>query len=375
MYRHLTALSALALLTACGDGQPFFSAENPETGVEEPVDPTDPNTDVTNRFAFDLDRALTMNSVTYDAENDELLINNIPFDGPSQRYERIDVVPTGTDAQSYYRSLQTQTTGLIQSYAVFLRTDALEATAANGATWNEFGYGGANINRESFNLPESNEYVYVGVYSGVRTFSDRGGLELVAGDVEVLLDIDDLDPSGGIQGSILGTVSDRTATPVVFGSDTYALPDVVMARVSFDTEQGFFEDATATTYDREGDVRDSGTYEGLIAGTSGEEIGGYVILEGNARPQAIEYEVINWEREVNGVTVEGSTSALESVDTEDIQNIVDSRTTVDRLIADRDLVPEDATIVGTDIEIVDFETTYEARELGIFITEQVIPTE
>jgi hypothetical protein len=373
MFRLTLAVSALALLSACGDGQPFFNVENPNGGDGEPIDPTDPNVRVDNRFAFDLTRSLTMNSVEYDRANDELIINNLPFDGPTQRYDRVGRVPTGVPGQRYYESRQTSTTGLIQHYAVFLRSDALEATAANGAEWRDFGYGGANINRDSFNLPDSGEYVYVGVYSGVRTLSERSGLELVAGDIEILLDIDDLDPSGDIQGSIIGTVTGRTTTPVLGSGDQYALPDVVMSRVSFNTEEGFFEEGAASTFDRNGDVRDSGTYEGLIAGENGEEIGGYVILEGNARPQTIEFEVIEWERTVGGTTIRGTTSALESVETEDIQAIVDRRVTVDRLIADRTLVPDDATILGTIIDTVDFETSYEARELGIFITDQVIP--
>lgn len=374
MFRQFTAVSILTLLAACGDGQPFtFGAINPDTGEEEELDPTDPNTDINNRFLFDLDRSLTMNSVEYDAANDELIINNLPFDGPSQRYDRAGRLPNGG---RFYESRQTATTGLIQHYAVFLRSDALEATAANGADWIEFGYGGANINRSSFNLPDSGEYVYVGVYSGVRTFSDRGGLELVAGEVEVLLDIDDLDPRGEgnerIQGSIVGTITDRGTIPMSGGGDAYDLPNVIMARVDFVTNTGEFNEGQASTFE-DGEVRDSGTYEGLIAGRNGEEIGGYVVLEGNARPQDIRYEVIEYTQTIAGVTTTGTVSGLNDIDREDLQDLVDTRRTIDVLEANEDDVPEGATIVETRIETTDFETTYEARELGVFITDQVIP--
>ena len=378
MIRTLSPMLALLLVTACGDGNPLFTDE-----VELPpdlVDETDPNVSVTNRFAFDLDRNLTMNAVRYDEANDELVINNIPFDGPDGRYDRAGTLANGG---GYYASRETPTTGQIQSYAVFLRSDVLEATAANGAEWLDFGYGGANINRENFNLPDSGEYVYVGVYSGLRTFDDRSGLELVAGDISLLLDIDDLDPSGDIQGSILGTVDNRRVTPLVGGGSNYGLPAISLARVSFDTSQGFFENGESFTYGRDGNEIGSGTYEGLIAGAEGEEIGGYVILEGVAREVTIQYEVVTYEfveeveTEIGDLTLvqevrrSRTVSGIDGLTTDDLQDLVDSRQNIPTFSVDESDFPDGAEVTERETVQRDFETSYNARELGVFLTDQL----
>ena len=379
MIRTFSPMLALLLVTACGPGNPLFNEADVDPSL---VDPTNPNTSISNRFLFDLNRNLTMNAVEYDAENDELVINNIPFDGPDGRYDRVGTLSNGG---GYYASRETPTTGQIQSYAVFLRSDMLEATAANGAEWSGFGYGGANINREDFNLPDSGEYVYVGVYSGVRTFDDRGGLELVAGDVEVLLDIDDLDPSGDIQGSIVGTVYNRQVTPLAGGGSNYGLPAIQLTRVSFDTAQGYFVDGESRTFNRDGDQIGSGTYEGLIAGDDGEEIGGYVVLEGVAREVTIEYEVLTYsytervEIDVGGIPVfqdltrTETANALSGVTNEQLQDMVDGRNNIPRFEVDRSDLPEGYEVEESVIETRDLRTSYNARELGVFLTEQLTP--
>lgn len=184
------------MLTACSGTQPFdFDAEFEEE--TEVVDPTDPNVTVDSKFAFDREAGLTMNSVTVVENTDgsnHLLINNLPFDGPEGRYDFVSALGAG----GVYGSQQTETTGQVKHYAVFISSTHIEAAAAAGEDWVNFGYGGANINRDSFSLPNDGEYVYTGDYVGVRTFEDRAGLELVDGDVRILLDVNDFDPVGGI---------------------------------------------------------------------------------------------------------------------------------------------------------------------------------
>ncbi|SHI59393.1 hypothetical protein SAMN05444417_1151 [Wenxinia saemankumensis] len=387
---HRTApLAPLLLLLACGDGQPLEAYNLVDESEVEPgdVDPRDPNTTVSNRFLFDLDRNLTMNAVDYDAANDELVINNLPFDGPAGRYDRIGGLPTDgtTDIAGLYASRETPTTGQVQSYAVFLRSDELEATAANGAEWIGFGYGGANLNRERFGLPDGGEYVYVGVYSGMRSFDDRGGLELVTGETRLLLDILDLDPSGTIQGSILANIEGRSTSPVSGTGPAYALPDVVMSRIDFTTETGAFEGGAVSTFNAEGDEIGSGEYEGLIAGTNGDEIGAFLSMEGVAREQRISYEVVEYTytetvtTDVAGlpliqtITRTGSASALDQVGTEALQARADRRETIGQLTVDTSGFPEGYEITSSGFETATFSTDYDARELGVTITGQVRP--
>jgi hypothetical protein len=68
----------LGVLAGCG-GNPFID--------ESVVEPGDPNISADNRFLWDPKNKLTMNNVEYDSENDQLIINNLPFDGPDGRYD------------------------------------------------------------------------------------------------------------------------------------------------------------------------------------------------------------------------------------------------------------------------------------------------
>ena len=91
------AIVGLAALSGCLDGTNPFMVDSPDGTGSEQLDENDPNTDVNNQFLYDPDRGLTMNAVQYDAANDELVINNLPFDGPDGRYDNI-AGTTSTDA-------------------------------------------------------------------------------------------------------------------------------------------------------------------------------------------------------------------------------------------------------------------------------------
>ena len=113
MTRFLTAASFLAILAACDSEQPlnFGEVESPvEPDTTEQLDPLDPNTDVNDVFDYDFERGLTLNAVSYDADNDVVVINNLPFDGPSGGYDFVRDLGNGL---SLYRSRTTATTGLL----------------------------------------------------------------------------------------------------------------------------------------------------------------------------------------------------------------------------------------------------------------------
>ncbi|NBT32043.1 MAG: hypothetical protein EBT13_09130 [Rhodobacteraceae bacterium] len=180
----VAAVTGFTLLAACDGTNPFMTATVPD-GSTEPLEPGDPNTTVSSKFLWDPARSLTMNSVVYDEATDTLTINNLPFDGPDGKYDHVADAPDGTPI---YASRQTSTTGLLKHYALFLRSDYIEATAAGSGDWGDYGNAGANVNRSSFSLPSSGEYVYVGDYAGLRTFDEKGGIELVTGDIELILE-------------------------------------------------------------------------------------------------------------------------------------------------------------------------------------------
>ena len=173
----------------------------------------------------------------------------IPIDAPSLREV---CVLLGVILAGAIMSRTTATTGLIKHYAVFLDSTFLEATAAAG-NWGSFGNAGANINRSSFTLPVTaeTEYVYVGVYAGTRTFDRRSGVELVTGDVTLLLDTADFDPNGDFEGDIVGWVDNRVrvAPGLTGGGD---LPRISLVEVSYDPINGVWDDGIARTFDNDG---------------------------------------------------------------------------------------------------------------------------
>ncbi|WP_273486059.1 hypothetical protein, partial [Lentibacter algarum] len=185
MNRFVSGLAVLCLLGACsGDGTNPF---------QEPVVEDDNPSTTNSKFLFNLEDKLTMNDVRYDADDNVILINNLPFDGPSQRYLS-DRTQGGVEL---YKSIQTATTGQIQHFAVFMQNDDMQVAAAAGVDWIDYGYAGANVKRNTYRLPGGvGEYVYLGSYGGVRNRGDRSGTHIVTGDVRLLLDIFDFDENG-----------------------------------------------------------------------------------------------------------------------------------------------------------------------------------
>lgn len=288
MGAYRAALAAVLLVAACG-GNPFLSEDQTEPATD--LDPQDPNTSVNNKFAWDPENDLTMNAVTYDRVNNQLVINNLPFDGPDGRYDNRFTMANGAQV---FESRQTATTGKVKHYAVFLESSAMQATAAAGANWVQYGNAGANINRTSFSLPTGiGEYVYVGNYAANRTFDQRSGIELVSGDVELLVDVLDFDPVDGIQGDIVGSVYNRTRVSLD-GSDGRDLPDIYLAELSFENANGTFDEGNVTTFAPDGEVWSTGSYSGLFGGTAGEEIGGYLVMEGTADIQVVTYQQVTY---------------------------------------------------------------------------------
>jgi hypothetical protein len=382
------ALVAALVLAGCGGPNPFLVEDTDET--PDNVDPTDPNVSVNNQFAFDRSRNLTLNSVEYDEAANQLVINNLPFDGPAGIYTQIagtGASPISGITRGVYESQQTATTGLVQYYAMFVRSDYLDAAAAAGRDWGDFGYAGANINRESFRLPAPDEYVYRGIYGGTRTFETRGGIELVTGNVTLLLDVKDLDPAGGIQGAIVGEVNNRLRISPSTRSGG-RLPDISLRLVSFNTETGAWEDGEVTTQDPDGRVRDQGFHEGILAGPNGEELGGYLVMEGVADIQQTAYESIPWSLTtetpiivdgiptglVEVVTTSGVATGLDNTSVEDLQRIVNNGGVIPSFLrAPEGEIPDGATRGRTTITELEFRTDFDAREVGVFISDVVVP--
>lgn len=380
------ALATLFLLAACGPGQPFTFNENTDE-TEETVDPNDPNTSVDSKFLFDRESGMTMNSVRYDAENDELVINNLPFDGPAGRYDHLRNLGRGAISSAVYENRQTATTGLIKHYAVFVRSEHINAFAALG-DWNGYGYGGANVTRTEFSLPDDveREYVFLGAYAGIRSFENRGGLEIVNGDVRILLDVDDFDPENGIQGAIVGSIYNRTAT-TPNGGALVDLPRMQLALVEFSSTDGVFTDGTATSYFPDRSVRDSGSFEGMLAGSQSDAIGAHILTRGPAHFQTVSFDRVEYEitsedviipgipgvipdRVIPGVTTTGTYDAISPDDFDAIQAAVDRGLIVPRFTYNSSDLPDGAVVTGVSVETRDFTSDFSAQEVGVLVAER-----
>ncbi|WP_407492210.1 hypothetical protein [Pseudooceanicola sp. MF1-13] len=374
-WRVALPLSFCVLLTACGPSNPFADDDTTTTTTAATDDPSTTN----SKFAFDADAGLTLNGVTYDADNDQLRIANLPFDGPDEVYDFVRM-QNGTPI---YRSRTTGTTGQVPYYAVYIKTDDVEGAAAADAIWDSdgYGFGGANVQRTAAGVPGGiGEYVYVGTYAGVRQKNDRGGLHIVTGDAELWLDVLDLEPDGNIVGSVRGEISNRVRTTET-GTTRDPLPNIYLARVSFDNSDATFSEGQASTRDPDGEPRDSGAYEGIIAGASGESIGAHVVMTGPSEMQRVLYEIVEWTNEeevtnlVNGievtttVTTTGSVSGLNDDNRETITNRVDNGETVSYLTADRSGIPLGATVTSTTESAV-ITGDGNAREIGVIVTDR-----
>ncbi|MBU2983218.1 hypothetical protein KO498_15525 [Lentibacter algarum] len=361
MKRAFSLFTLLAFLSACGgDGTNPF---------DDPIDPTDPSSK-NSKFLFDIDDKFTMNDVVYNEASDQLVINNLPFDGPDGIYDR-----TRTErGVGVYRSRKTGTTGQIRHYAVFMRNEDMQVAAAAGAEWVDVGYGGANVKRNGYNLPGGvGEYVFLGTYGSVRTRSDGAGAHIVTGDVTLLLDIFDFDESGGepgdgiLEGSIVGYIDNRTRTDAETGAPiTNNLPTVSLTLVQYDPETGEFDEGITST-GHNGSIRDEGLWEGFVGGSDGSSIGAYVTLNGPAEIQTISYEVATY------TAPDGSTGVVSGytaeTDYDAIFAMVNAGEQVGLQTADQSGIPAGSS-VSVEIETVTIETAADGREIGVLLTEQ-----
>ncbi|MEN8919030.1 MAG: hypothetical protein ABF254_10605 [Octadecabacter sp.] len=402
MIRSLTALAVFAVLAGCDGENPFMPdvVVDPITGAAETLEPGDPNVSVNNRFAYDTGQNLTLNAVSYDdngtpgnTSDDALVINNLPFDGPDGRYLEAEVLANGA---TVYASQQTQTTGTTQTYAVFIRADNVDVTSAGSGQWNGFGYSGANINRDSFALPGGiGEYIYTGNYAATRTFSDRGGIEIISGQLNLRLDELDFDNDGTFEGALDGNITNRQREGAAGALGLGGLPPIVLAVTRYNPDTGVWEGGTASTYLDNGDIRASGTHDGLLAGPNGDEVGGYSIITGAADVQRVDYQVVNFTvtstapvldglgnpvLDLNGDPIEiititpGVSSGLDGVSTEDLQNQIDARQNVQDYFGAQAVPTGPNVTITSDVTLTfDLTTSYDAREVGVFAGDQVVP--
>lgn len=274
MWVKSAAVVSLLALAACG-GNPW---------VEE--DGAEPDLFGGSVYGADLEDQLTMDSMVYDPDTQELVVNNIPFDGANADNGQAVYTRTGAVGASSFSRYE-NTAGTMAYYAVFRRSasGATQAGAFATSGYIDFGIGGASAQRntETVSLPTSGEYSFTGEYAAVRVFENAAGMpnqpQYVTGDVQIEMDFGDFDEVGAIVGVISGRqLFDVNGAPLGPMDDFVSL---AMSEIDRSTGVVAAETAVGVSTSTAEELT-SGQWTAILGGPEGTEIAGIVVLEGAA---------------------------------------------------------------------------------------------
>ncbi|GGL63468.1 hypothetical protein [Wenxinia marina] len=327
MHRFLLAASVLAILSGCGDGQPFFDDEEPAEPTE-PTDPTDPETpnDILDTGTVlppgatepEPDGGLTrseaggdtgggyVDSVAYQPGSDTFVVDGLGFDGANVYQRGTEVGSLGgyavfeADVQAE-DTLTGEPIGQIVPYRALYgvsdnQVDGEARTAfaiVRTGGYVNYGFGGFVYERNgAVVLPDSGQAVFSGDYAGMRVFDARGGLEFTRADMQVAIDFDDFNTNDAVQGRIFNRVAfdEVGGTVPLGGEDQLVLPDVLFNIEAGGggglTEAGEISGTLSSNVLSETgalETYEEGTYYGILAGDTtagdGGELVGIVVLE------------------------------------------------------------------------------------------------
>jgi hypothetical protein len=252
---------------------------------------TDPNANLTDAaFLFDTSKNLVANSFVFTPGatpgTGTISINNLPFDGVSSQGGEYTaspgvVLPNGQVYQNtpsspaedpYYAVVLTSPNG----------TGALVGAVATNV-YAGSGYGGAYASRTNSGLPatRSQAYRYTGSYNGIRVIrqavagSPNNTIQLTTGNARVDIDLQDFDLTGAIRGLVTGRQLYDINGNFIANMDAFELVITDLDPATLQTTDG-----TTNSANSDGTGAQSGTWTGLVSGPNGEEVVGFVLLEG-----------------------------------------------------------------------------------------------
>lgn len=300
LVRHF-AILCITALTACGG-----SGSNPVTGgnsddgvVDTPGD--DPSTTDAS-FLFNTSKNLVANSFVFNPGDTPgtgtISINNLPFDGVSSEGGAYTPTPGVTlpNGTLYQNNPQfNPTLGRIedQYYAVVLTSDDDLGTLVGTVATNVYAdatqsFGGAYASRTNRGLPPSQAatYAYTGEYVGLRIIRQAAqtgqprdpqfnAVQVTTGNAILQVDIQDLDGGGSMRGDIVGRQLFDTN-----GNLLGNLGGIQLVISGFDPDTLTTTNGLAVTQNTNRSIAQDGEWTGLIAGPNGEEVAGYILLEG-----------------------------------------------------------------------------------------------
>jgi hypothetical protein len=309
--RYLSFLLCLGLLSACGDGQPFFDDEVAEepgedggddgTGIEllpGTEDPS-PNRGIFRYEARDDNGGGLVSDVSYNSRRDVFTVDNLAFDGPNT-YQRGDDVASLGNYAVYEADIVVDdflTGEQIDQVVPYRAILGISRNEVDGEPRTSFaivrtggyvgyGFGGFVLERNGgVVLPTSGQATFSGDYAGVRVFNGAGGLEYTTGDMTIDIDFDDFNANDAVKGVLENReafTSDGDPIPLG-GEDELVLPDlpfVVQEGSPTLDENGELRGSLSNTIINEDGTREiyeSGTYYGIISGVTTENPGGEIV--------------------------------------------------------------------------------------------------
>lgn len=327
MIRKLCAVALVAVVSGCGDGQPFSDLQTTDTstdpgtntgtdtgtdtnapdvlitGTERP--PQTPSAiargDIVRAEAVDGNGGGLVSAVSYIADSDTFQVDGLAFDGLNV-YSR-GVAVSQLNGYSVFEA-EVVTPDFLTGDAIgqFVPTRAVygvsDNSLANGeprtsfaivrtGAYNGYGFGGFIYERNGdVVLPTSGQAIYSGDYAGMRVFGGAGGLEYTTGDMFIQFDFDDFNATDGIYGEISNRRAfDVDGAEIGLGGDGLVLPTLTLVVNVGDTDvqaNGEFSGSALNYVD--GEVYESGSYYAVIAGDmtaigDGGEIVGVIVIE------------------------------------------------------------------------------------------------
>lgn len=323
MIRILSAVSLFALLSACGDGQPFFDNEA-DTGDEEIVTGNDESEE--DGISGDGDRPPGTESpspgesivrfepmneetgggfvtdVSYDADTDTFTVDNLAFDGLNTYDRNPDISSLNNDPDTIYAvyeapvvvtdSLTGEPINQFQYAAVYgVSRNSVENAGeivprsrfaiVRTGSYVGYGFGGFVYERNgSVELPTTGQAGYEGEYAGIVVYNGAGGLSYVNGSMTVAIDFDDFNDGAAVQGRVTDReYFDENGNAIATGP----APDLTFAVGPgvLDVNGEMQGEVSSVTVGDDGalEVFESGTYYGILSGDDAEELVGVIVVE------------------------------------------------------------------------------------------------
>ena len=298
MKLHYAFLSATLLLAACGGsgdsdigpgGGGGGGGENPtpDNPIINPDDLPVDGTDTCGAFVC----SGNVTNITFDAgtlagdpSDDTLILTGLPFDDDplGAVFTYIETIPgdNGVDFDIYQNLDTSPIPGFNRYLAIHKTTTGGEITVGVVAVdgYQPFGYSGAwyDVNDVTASIPSSGLVGYTGDYAGTLTFDGTGAIYVTDGTLDMEVDFTDSYLKGFIRDRDVYSVDPGTGALTDldrFGAGLDERPTLVLNDTII--TDGSFE-GTVNSYNDDGSVLESGTYQGFFGGTDASVVGGLV---------------------------------------------------------------------------------------------------